>query len=165
MKVLVAVGSKYGSSREVAKTIGAVLAEQGFAVDVSDAADVRAVSPYEAVVLGSAVYGGLWRRDASALAKEFKAELNTKAVWTFSVGMETVVVEGQPKDEAYGIADAIGARDHRRFAGAIDPDKLNIGERALIRALDPPLGDFRDDAEIRAWAEGVASQLREVAVG
>ncbi len=63
-------------------------------------------------------------------------------MWTFSVGMENVVVEGQPKDEAYGIAEAIGAREHRRFAGALDPDKLNIGERALIRALGPAAGRF-----------------------
>ena len=74
------------------------------------------------------------------------------------------MVEGQPKDEAYAIAESIGARDHKRFSGAIDPEKLNIGERALIRALNPPLGDFRDEADVRSWAEGVASQLREVAV-
>jgi menaquinone-dependent protoporphyrinogen oxidase len=78
--------------------------------------------------------------------------------------MENVVVEGQPRDEAYGIAEAIGAREHRRFAGAIDLEKLNIGERALIRALDPPLGDFRDMADVRVWAEGIGVELREAAV-
>jgi menaquinone-dependent protoporphyrinogen oxidase len=78
--------------------------------------------------------------------------------------MENVVVEGQPKDEAYSIADAIGAREHKRFAGALDPEKLNIGERALIRALDPPLGDFRDFDDVKSWAEAVAVQLHEVAI-
>ncbi len=164
MKVLVAVGSKYGSSRAVAKAIATTLEDQGFEVDFQDAADVRSVMPFDAVILGSAVYGGLWRRDASALAKEHRDALRLRDVWTFSVGMENVVVEGQPKDEAYAIADAISAREHKRFAGALDPEKLNIGERALIRALDPPLGDFRDFSEVTAWAESVASQLREVAV-
>lgn len=164
MKVLVAVGSKYGSSRAVAKTIATTLEDQGFEVDFQDAADVRSVMPFDAVILGSAVYGGLWRRDASALAKEFRDALLSRDVWTFSVGMENVVVEGQPKDEAYAIADAVGAREHKRFPGALDPDKLNIGERALIRALDPPLGDFRDFEEVTAWAQGVAVQLREVAI-
>ncbi len=164
MKVLVAVGSKYGSSRAVAKAIATTLEDQGFEVDVQDAADVRSVMPFDAVILGSAVYGGLWRRDASALAKEHREALRLRDVWTFSVGMENVVVEGQPKDEAYAIADAVGAREHKRFAGALDPDKLNIGERALIRALDPPLGDFRDFSEVTSWAESVASQLREVAI-
>lgn len=164
MKVLVAVGSKYGTTREVGGVIAEVLEQHGFEVDAVDAADVRTVTPYDAVILGSAVYGGLWRRDASTLAKEHKDVLVTRDVWTFSVGMETVVVEGQPKDEAYAISDSLGAREHRRFAGALDADKLNIGERALIRALNPPMGDFRDFAEVRAWAETVAAQLREVAV-
>ena len=164
MKVLVAVGSKYGSSRAVAKTIATTLEGHGFEVDFQDAADVRSVMPFDAVILGSAVYGGLWRRDASALAKEHREALRLRDVWTFSVGMENVVVEGQPKDEAYSIASAIGAREHKRFAGALDPEKLNIGERALIRALDPPLGDFRDFGEVKSWAESVAMQLREVAI-
>ena len=164
MKVLVAVGSKYGSSREVARAICGTLEAQGFDVECSDAADVRTVTPYDAVILGSAVYGGLWRRDASAMAKEHRVALRAREVWTFSVGIETVVVEGQPKDEAYGIAESIGAREHRRFTGALDPEKLNIGERALIRALDPPLGDFRDMADVRMWAESVGAQLRETAV-
>lgn len=164
MKVLVAVGSKYGSSRAVAKTIATTLEDQGFEVDSQDAADVRSVMPFDAVILGSAVYGGLWRRDASALAKEHRDALRLRDVWTFSVGMENVVVEGQPKDEAYGIADAIGAREHKRFAGALDPDKLNIGERALIRALDPPLGDFLNFDDVIAWSRGIALQLGEVAI-
>ncbi len=164
MKVLVAVGSKYGSSRAVAKTIATTLEDQGFEVDFQDAADVRSVMPFDAVILGSAVYGGLWRRDASALAKEHRDALRLRDVWTFSVGMENVVVEGQPKDEAYGIADSIGAREHKRFAGALDPDKLNIGERALIRALDPPLGDFRNFDDVTEWARGIAVQLGEVAI-
>lgn len=164
MKVLVAVGSKYGSTREVAAAIAEVLSSEGFEVDLSDAADVRSVGSYEAVILGSAVYGGLWRRDASAMAKEFKPELGAREVWTFSVGMETVVVEGQPKDEAYAIAESLGAHDHRRFTGAIDADKLNIGERALIRALDPPLGDFRNFDEVKAWAQGIAVRLNELAL-
>lgn len=164
MKVLIAVGSKYGSSREVARTIFGTLESQGFDVVLSDAADVRTVTPYNAVILGSAVYGGLWRRDASALAKDHRDALKARDVWTFSVGIETVVVEGQPKDEAYGIAESIGAHEHKRFTGALDLEKLNIGERALIRALDPPLGDFRDMADVRLWAENVGAQLREAAV-
>ena len=164
MRVLVAVGSKYGSAREVGRVIADTLQQYGFVVDFSDASDVRAVTAYDAVIIGSAVYGGLWRRDASSLTKEHRELLKSRAVWTFSVGMENVVVEGQPKDEAYAITEAIGGREHKRFAGALDAKKLNIGERALIRALDPPLGDFRDFDEVRAWADGVAVQLREVAV-
>lgn len=163
MKVLVTVGSKYGAAREVGKAIAGVLVEEGFEAEYLDCAEVLAVTPYDAVVLGSAVYGGLWRRDAEDVVKNFTKDLKARDVWTFSVGIETVVQEGQPKDEAYGFAEKIKAHEHRRFTGALNPDKLNVGERALIRALDPPLGDFRDFAEIRDWARSIAAQLREIA--
>lgn len=164
MKILVAVGSKYGSTREVGRVIADTLGDQGFTVDFSDASDVRAVTAYDAVIIGSAVYGGLWRRDASSLVKNHRQELEARAVWTFSVGMENVVIEGQPRDEAYSLTESIGGREHKRFAGALDAKKLNIGERALIRALDPPIGDFRNFDAVRAWADDIAVQLRRVAI-
>lgn len=163
MKVLVASGSKYGSTREIAAVIAEELQARNFEVDVMDAADVLSVVAYDAVVVGSAVYGGLWRRDAEQLVKEHAPVLRHRAVWTFSVGIETVVSEGQPKDIAYRLSDSVNAREHRRFTGALNPAKLNIGERALIRALDPPLGDFRDLAAVRAWAQEIGADLVELA--
>ncbi len=165
MKVLVAVGSKYGATREVAQRIAEDIEGHGFEVDLQDACDVQGIHYYEAVILGSAVYGGLWRRDASYLVKEHLAELKDKDVWLFSVGMETVVEPGQPLDEADGFAKDIGAHDHARFPGALDWDKLNVGEKALIKVLNPPKGDFRDFSAVRDWAEEVAAQLEAIAEG
>ncbi len=163
MKVLVAVGSKYGATREVAQHVAEQIRSHGFEVDLEDACDVHGIHYYEAVVIGSAVYGGLWRRDASELVREHRDELRGKDVWMFSVGMETVVQPGQPLDEADGFAAEIEARDHARFPGALDWDKLNVGEKALIRVLNPPKGDFRDFAAVREWAEGVANELESIA--
>ena len=164
MKVLVATGSKYGSTREIGNSIEAELAERGFDVEFMDAMDVRVVEPYDAVIVGSAVYGGLWRRDASDLLKQHVQELRRRDVWTFSVGIETLVHPGQPKDEAYALCERVGAHGHERFVGAIDSTRLNVGERALIRTLRPPLGDFRDFAVVRAWANKVGTQLAELAM-
>ena len=163
MKVLVAVGSKYGASREVATRIAEVIAAHGFEVDLQDACDVQGIHYYEAVILGSAVYGGLWRRDASGLLKDHLEELRSKDVWLFSVGMETVVKPGQPLDEADTFATDVQARDHARFPGAINWDKLNVGEKALIKALNPPKGDFRDFTAVREWADAVAAELEKIA--
>ncbi len=163
MKVLVAVGSKYGASREVGRRIAEEIEAHGFDVDFEDACDVQGIQYYEAVILGSAVYGGLWRRDASALVKQHRDELRAKDVWLFSVGMETVVKPGQPLDEADGFARDVDAHDHARFPGAINYEKLNVGEKALIKTLNPPLGDFRDFTAVRDWASDVAAKLEELA--
>lgn len=160
MKVLVATGSKYGSTRGVGSAIGDTLRDLGFDVHVRDACDVLQVQAYGGVIVGSAVYGGLWRRDASDLLRDHVLALRARAVYMFSVGMEPVVRPGQRLDEAEQLAFDVGARQHVRFAGALDWDKLNVGERAMIRVLNPPKGDFRDFAKIVEWARHVGSSLR-----
>lgn len=163
MKVLVTAGSKYGSTRDVALAITEELMSQGFEAEYLDACDVLSVTAYDAVIIGSAVYGGLWRRDAEELVRNHAPALARRDVWTFSVGIETVVTDEQPIDEAPALAASVGAHEHKRFTGAIDPDKLNVGERALLSAINPPLGDYRDFAEVREWARAIAFELAELA--
>jgi hypothetical protein len=55
-RVLVAYGSKHGSTAEIADRIGERLREAGHEVDVLPAGSVTDLDRYEAVVLGSAVY-------------------------------------------------------------------------------------------------------------
>jgi menaquinone-dependent protoporphyrinogen oxidase len=45
------------------------------------------------------------------------------------------------------------------FAGKIDKGALGFGERAIVRALKVPQGDFRNWTQIREWAEHIAGQL------
>jgi menaquinone-dependent protoporphyrinogen oxidase len=161
MKVLVAVGSKYGATREVGAAVVGVLRGYGFETDFADACDVASVRFYNAIIVGSAVYGGLWRKDASALVRDNAGVLRGRDVWLFSVGMTQVTKPGQPLNEAESLAKEAHAIGHKRFGGRILLDKLNIGERALIKAINPPIGDFRDFDEIRDWAEEVALELRE----
>jgi len=160
MKVLVAVGSKYGSTREVGAAVADVLRENGFDVHLNDACDIPSVRFYDAIIIGSAVYGGLWRKDASALVRDHAATLRTRNVWLFSVGMTQVTKPDQPLDEAEELAVEAGALEHKRFGGRLVVDRLNVGEKALIKLINPPIGDFRDFDEIREWAEQVALRLQ-----
>ena len=161
MKILVAIGSKYGATREVGDAIVGVLRGYGFEADFADACDVQSVRFYNAIIIGSAVYGGLWRKDASALVHDNAATLRGRDVWLFSVGMTQVTKPDQPLDEAEALALEAQAIEHKRFGGRIAMDKLNLGEKALIKMINPPVGDFRDFGEIRDWAEQVALQLQE----
>jgi len=61
MKVLVAYGSRYGSTREVAERIGQHARTSGVDVDVLDAADVDGLEAYDLAIVGSGIYAGLLR--------------------------------------------------------------------------------------------------------
>ena len=49
--------------------------------------------------------------------------------------------------------------DDRLFAGKLDVDQLGFAERAIIKALRAPCGDFREWDEISRWANEIAAAL------
>lgn len=163
MKVLVATGSKYGSTRGLGHEIADELEKMGFEVDFEDACDVRSVDAYDAVLVGSAIYGGLWRRDASALIEDHLEALRARYVWLFSCGIREIKEHGYVAGESERLTERVGAKGHQPFAGALDYDRLNVGERAIIRAINPPIGDHRDFAFARDWAHRVGYALQDVA--
>lgn len=163
MDILVAYGSKHGSTREIAERIGARLRGAGYAVDVVSAGAVRDVTPYGAVVLGSAVYMRRWSRDASKLLKGSAGALAERETWLFSSGP---VGEVDAKAEKWAtpklvekVAPKIGAHDHMVFGGRVPPDPSNFVERAMARDTPPELQDIRDWDAIDDWATGIARTL------
>jgi menaquinone-dependent protoporphyrinogen oxidase len=171
VKVLVVWSSKHGATRGIADRIAARLHVRGIACVVLDVEAVNDVSGYDAVVLGSAVYFGAWRKDATRFAQRNRAALAALPVWLFSSGP----LAEQSVDDLVPVAElgiTIGARDHRVFAGALDAGKLSIPEKIVMvavksRAKDRSnvTGDFRDWHEIDTWADGIAEALLKVPVG
>lgn len=168
-RVLIAYGSKHGATAGIAQRIGEVLAAHGLAVTLRGADQVGELGPYEAVVLGSAVYAGHWRPEAVALLQAQAEALSARPVWLFSSGPTGT---GDPVERLDGwrfpeeqqpTADRIRPREIRLFHGKIDLDALSIGERLVVRALGAPTGDYRDWPAITAWAEGIAAALSPAA--
>ena len=165
-QVLVAYATKYGATAEIAQKIGEVFRQAGLAADVRPVAGVGDLRPYGAVVLGSAVYIGQWRKEAARFLKEREVELAQKSVWLFSSGPTG---EGDPVELTQGwkfpaklqpIADRIGPRDIALFHGASDPDKLNFIEKWMLKNIKVPVGDFRDWEAIVSWARTIAEELQ-----
>lgn len=69
-KILVAYGSKRGSTAEIAEKIGETLRLKGLQVDVLDAGTVNDLTPYSKIILGSSVYIGLWHKKAVLFLKK-----------------------------------------------------------------------------------------------
>lgn len=167
VKVLVAFASKYGATKGIADKIGLVLKDAGFAVDVLPADRVAGLSDYGAVVLGSAVYIGGWRKAAVKFLKANEKALAEKPLWLFSSGptgrgdpLELVKGWRFPKALQH-IADRVRPREIVVFQGAAFPEKLGAIGRWMMKNVKAPLGDFRDWDAISAWAGSVAAQLKK----
>lgn len=163
--VLVAHASKRGSTAEIAEAIAETLRRVGLGVDCLPAEEVLSLEPYDAVVLGSAVYMKRWRGDAKHFLCEHDSELRSLPFWVFSSG-PTGDPEKAPDPSwlepprIIGKVQRLGARDHVVFGGSMPAEPQGHLERAMVKNTPPEYRDMRDWDEIRAWAERVGSELR-----
>jgi menaquinone-dependent protoporphyrinogen oxidase len=165
-KVLVAYASKYGATAEIAGKIGEVLEKAGLQVDVAPVKDVKDLTPYGAVVLGTAAYMFQWRKDATKFLKANENTLAGMPVWLFMSGplgegdpvklLEGKVVPGSIQP----VLDRIKPVDLAVFHGVIKLEKMNFFEKNVMKMMKSPEGDFRDWAAITAWAKGIAGKLK-----
>jgi menaquinone-dependent protoporphyrinogen oxidase len=156
--ILVAYASKHGATEGIAQHISRSLNEAGREADARSVTDVLEFGTPEAVVIGSAVYAGSWRKEAVEFIDAHAHELARLPVWLFSsgpLGEQVADDEEQPKQLAE-IRARISPRGHKMFFGALDPGKLSFGERMLVKAVKAPEGDFRDWDEIARWAKEIA---------
>ena len=164
-KILVAYATKLGATLGIAEKIAERLREGGHQVDAFPAAEVKNLGDYQAVILGSAVYIGRWRKEAVNFLKRYENQLTTMPVWFFSSGP---LGEGDPVELLDGwtfpplqqeIADRIQPQGVTVFHGMLDRSKLNFIERFMLDKMGAQEGDFRDWEMISKWAAQISADL------
>jgi menaquinone-dependent protoporphyrinogen oxidase len=162
MNVLVSSASKHGSTREIGHRIAERLRERGMNVDERTISDARPAG-YDAVVLGSAVYAGSWMKEASAFTRRYDATLSVTPTWLFSSGPTgTDAGHAVSQKQLDRLRETVHPRNHRVFGGMLDADALGFAERAVIRMVKAPEGDFRDWDAIGGYADEIADALERV---
>ena len=160
MRVLVTAASKHGATLEIATAISEELVRAGIDAHVEPLEDVQSVDDYDGVVVGSGIYAGHWLGAAKAFVDQHATDLALRPLWLFSSGPlgHLLKPEGDPVDAA-PIATRLGARAHRVFGGRLDRSHLGLGERAIVRLVRAPDGDFRPWDEVRSWSAEIARDL------
>jgi len=164
-RALLVYTSRSGSTAEIAEKIAEVLRGMNIPTDCVPVDQKKELDGYSAVILGSAVYYGRWRKDAVKFLKVQEDVLKDKKVWFFSSGPAG---EGDPVELLDGwtfpplqqeIADRIQPKGTAVFHGVMQEDNLNFLERWLLNKMKAPMGDFRDWEMITSWAESIAADL------
>ncbi len=160
LRALVTYSSVYGATAEIARAVALTLRRVGINADVRPVAEVDDVRGYDAVVVGSAVYGGQWRSDSVDFLQHFALELFHTDVWFFQSGplghSAQAIMRALPANVSM-MAEYLRVKGAATFGGKLDGAADGLVARFLCRAgFD---GDYRDFTEIRTWAEDIARRM------
>jgi menaquinone-dependent protoporphyrinogen oxidase len=158
-RVLVAYGSLYGSTGEVAQAIGERLCARGLSAQVLPVEEAGDPSSYNAVVLGSAIQGGRWIQSALEFVREHQAALSQRPLAVFCTHLlnrdDTPASRNERSAYLYPVRELVTPSQEAFFTGKLGP--LPLPGHLALQLIGIPEGDFRDWVAIRAWADEIFS--------
>lgn len=166
-RVLIAYASAAGSTAEVAEAIGQELRDLGADVEVRAAKELKDLSAYKAVIVGTGIRMGKLFSDATKFVEKNQNTLRQVPVALFVVcmTMKDDTEESRRTVTAYldPLREMVEPVEVGLFAGALDYSRLRFPWSQLMKAAknEVPEGDFRDWAAIRAWARRAHSRLTQ----
>ena len=167
--ILITYASRTGWTVGVAEAIGRTLAENGVPVEVLPMREVQDLSPYRAIVAGSAINAGAWLPEAVDFVRAHQAELKRKPFAAFLVCM-TLSMRSAEQYRSHvatwlePVRALVRPVSEGHFAGGLEIGKIpSFGDRLKFRLSVLfgawQEGDHRDWNAIRAWAAGLVPLL------
>lgn len=163
MRVLVAYATKNGSTAGIAQVIGEELKKMGLDVDVRPVEEVRDLQSFGAVLLGSAIYLGKWRKEALRFGERHADMLRGRPVWLFDSGpLNSSPDEGknEPVKAAEELLHQVGGRSRTTFGGKLLEEDAGRFTRSIMESGKAgSYGDFRNFERVRGWARAIGAEL------
>jgi len=161
MRVLVSAASTHGATAEIGRQMAETLRRYGIDVDVAQPDLITDLHRYDGFVIGSAIYRGRWKPEATTLLREHSEVIRSRPSWLFSSGPVEEGMPAQPMrpDEEATLLSISGARQHHLFGGRLDIPGLSPPERWLARWVKARSGDARSWIDIDRWTERIAAEL------
>ena len=163
-QTLIAYASRAGATAEVAERIGDVLRQHGIDVDVRSVKDVASLEGYDSLIAGSAIWAGKPLPEMLRFLKEHQDWLARVPVAYFILC--DTLRSYTPSNQQIALGYAAPLRKFKApvelgmFAGRRDFSTTHpILRWLLMRVVRLAEGDWRDWAQISAWADAVARQL------
>jgi menaquinone-dependent protoporphyrinogen oxidase len=160
--ILVTYASRLGATAGVAEAIGKTLTDNGAQVEVRRMEEVTDLTPYSAVVAGSAIRDKQWLPEARQFMQTHQAALRQKPFAAFLVCMTLAMKDGEKyRPHVATWLDPVRALvkpvSEGLFAGVLDIGKISSFSDRLSFRVSVLFGvwkegDHREWNAIRDWA-------------
>lgn len=166
--VLIAYASLTGSAKEIAEELERLFDAGGTPSEARDLNAVQDLSPYRAVIVGSAIREEGWLPEAVEFVAKFQQQLKTLPVSYYLVSM--TMYQDTPNHAQTAlrylrpVRQLVEPVEVGLFAGKFIPDELTEAARQTLAGQGFPEGDWRDPAAVRAWGQRVMELLKQESV-
>lgn len=168
-RILITYASRSGSTAEIAAAIANTLQQENIPVDILPMENVKEVSCYSAVIIGSSIRKSDWLPEARRFIQTHRAVLTQKRVATFTVCITLAMSNAEQYRRAVRewiapVRAEITPVSEGLFAGKLDFSKLPWSWDALLLRITVALGIFpkedrRDWNAVHAWAASLPQLL------
>ena len=169
-KVLIAYASQFGTTGEVAETIGNVLRDDDYVVEAKLIGSITSLGDYDAVIIGSAIQYDQWMSEATEFVRDNQNALGKVPVSFFFTCLTLSRKNQKSYRQAQAYSDKLAASFSQLnpvsiggFAGVLNYSKIpalpRIAAKCLFAFLGVKEGDHRDWSAIRSWAENTSTKL------
>jgi len=167
-KVLIAYASMHGSTGEVADALAKDLCAAGASVDIRLVENVKDLSPYQAVVMGSAIRSDRWLPEANEFVAGHRSILSNLPTAYFLTCLTLANPSAEIRTKVQSFLDPVREEfpevkpvSTGLFAGVLDYNKYGTAIKAVMKykmwTKGVEEGDYRDWRVIHAWANQLKS--------
>ena len=157
--VLIGYASRYGSTGDVARSIGQTISSETRTVTISPVREIFDLHPYSAVILGTPLYGGKVLPEITTFVKNHRNLLKSLPVSLFLTGHSLVDLDENKKKRALqaaeGLEQYILFRDIGLFGGCVPERDYSLVEKAVMKKNGIVPGDYRSPGQIQAWSQSL----------
>ncbi len=158
---LVTYASKAGSTMEIAQAIALELENRSFTVDICPIQQVNSLEGYSQIIMGSAIRMGSPLPEVNRFIEEHCSEFQKIPLACFAVHLQHDGEDEASRKARVAYLDPIRNQlqitHEAYFTGVYDPAKVTPIERLMGKMVKTPVGDFRDWAAIKGWAQSIFS--------
>jgi len=161
-RVLISYASRCGSTGGVAEAMGQALCGMGASADIRLVKNVNDLSPYDAVIVGSAVRRGKWLPEAVGFVRDNQDMLGRMPIAYFVVCLTMKDNTAENRSTVMAYLDPVRKEAPKiqpvavgLFPGALNYSKLSFVDKTILKAKGASEGDYRDWSAVKAWASAV----------